>query len=219
MSIGREIEMTALGGLERTLNLLLRLDPDASGRLAPLSGKLIELHIRGPELRFWLAPAADRLHLLAAPDRSPDTVISGTPLGLMRNGLSDDPRREIFSGDVSISGDTETGRLLKAMLDSFEIDWEEHLSHLVGDVIAHEVGRVARGIGRWSREGVDSLNHDVSDWLHEEARLLPQRTEVERFLAAVDVLRADVDRLGQRVTRLERHLGSPIRNGNPDAAK
>lgn len=217
MGIGDSIGQAALAGLERTLNHFLHMDPDAAHRLAPLAGKLIELHVRGPELRFFLAPDATGLRLQAEAARAPDTVISGTPLGLLRNSLSRDPRREMFAGDAGISGDAETGRQLKALLDGLDIDWEEQLSRLVGDVAAHQAGNVARDLGRWSSESRDSLGHDVSDWLHEESRLLPTRPEVELFLAAVDVLRTDADRLEQRVKRLAPALDRRGSDSGPDS--
>ena len=215
MSIDKTLKQSALGGLERTLNRVLRMDPDAGRRLAPLAGKLIELHVRGLEVRFYLEPGVDKIRLLAASARAPDTAISGTPLGLLRNSLSRDPRKEMFAGDTEISGDLETGKSLKALLDGLDVDWEEQFSHLVGDVVAHQTGNVARGLGRWSSESLDSLERNLGDWLHEESRLLPPRPEVEQFLASVDTLRADADRLEQRVVRImqvlrrgEAHSGS-----------
>lgn len=202
MSIGNTLEQSLLAGLERTLNQVLRMDPDSDRRLAPLAGKLIEMHVRGLELRFIMAPGPTGLHLQADSDRLPDTTISGTPLGLARNWLSKDARQELFEGDVEISGDTETGRQLKQLLDELDIDWEEQFSRLVGDVLAHQAGNFVRGFNRWSSESADSLNRDVSEWLHEESRLLPARPEVEQFLASVDILRADTDRLEQRISRL-----------------
>lgn len=208
MSIENTLKQSALDGLERTLNHVLRMDPDYRRRLAPLAGKLIGLHVRGIELRFWLAPETDRIRLLTEAERVPDTTISGTPLGLLRNAISRDPRKEMFAGDAEISGDAETGSRVKALLDELDIDWEEQLSRLVGDVAAHQAGNAARDLRRWSGESLDSLEHNVEAWLHEESRLLPARAEVERFLAAVDVLRADGDRLEQRVRRLEQAIAA-----------
>ena len=46
-------------------------------------------------------------------------------------GLSDDKERALFSGDVTIHGDTDTGQAFQAILETMEVDWEEHLSTLV----------------------------------------------------------------------------------------
>lgn len=206
LSIATALQTTALGGLQSALNRCLRLDPATQERLAALAGKAIEIHLRPLDLRFYLLPGPGGIELAAQLERAPDTTLSGTPLGLLRGALLRNERRELFADDLRIEGDTDTGRRFKAVLDAVDIDWEEQLSHLVGDIAAHHLGNLARGLGRWSQEARTSLADDLDDYLHEEARLVPQRAEVERFLAAVDILRTDADRLELRVARLQRRL-------------
>jgi ubiquinone biosynthesis protein UbiJ len=206
MSLPNLLKSTMLSGLQAALNRGLQLDPAALERLADLAGKAIEIRLRPFDLRFFLLPGAGGIELAAQLERAPDTVLSGTPLGLLRGALSRSERRELFDDDLRIEGDTDTGRRLKAVLDGIDIDWEEQLSRLVGDVAAHQLGNLARGFGRWSQETGASLTDDLDEYLHEEARLAPPRAEVEDFLAAVDVLRSDADRLEQRVARLQRRL-------------
>jgi ubiquinone biosynthesis protein UbiJ len=52
-------------------------------------------------------------------------------------------------------------------------------------------------------DAADTLEQNLTEYLLEESRLLPKRAQVEKFLAAVDTLRADSDRLVQRVQRLQ----------------
>jgi ubiquinone biosynthesis protein UbiJ len=47
-----------------------------------------------------------------------------------------------------------------------------------------------------------SLAGNVSEYLQEEGRDLPTPTEVDEFLAGVDQLRDDVERLEARLARL-----------------
>lgn len=206
MSIPTLLKSTVLGGLQTALNGALRLDPATLDRLAALAGKAIEIRLRPLDLRFYLLPGAGGIRLAAQLERVPDTVLTGTPLGLLRGALRRSERRELFDEDLRIEGDTDTGRRIKAVLDGIDIDWEEQLSRLVGDVAAHQLGNLARGIGRWSREAGASLTDDLGEYLREEARLVPPRAEVEEFLAAVDILRTDADRLEQRVARLQQRL-------------
>ena len=87
-------------------------------------------------------------------------------------------------------------------------DWEEQLSHLVGDAAAHQVGNLVRDTLQWGAKSVDTLGRDLTEYLQEESRQLPQRDEVNKFLAAVDVLRNDVERLDARVKRLQARIDS-----------
>jgi len=206
---------TALGALQSALNRALQLDPATLDRLAGLSGKSIELRLRPFDIRFYLLPGAGGIDLAAELERAPDAVFSGTPLGLLRGALDRGGRRELFGDDLRIEGDTELGRRMKGILDDIDFDWEEQLSRLFGDVAAHQVGNLARGLGRWSREAGADMADNLGEYLHEEARLTPQRREVEEFIAAVDVLRTDADRLEQRIVRLLRRLDQDRDGGAP----
>jgi ubiquinone biosynthesis protein UbiJ len=82
---------------------------------------------------------------------------------------------------------------------------------LIGDVAARQVAGFARGLLDWGRKAGDSLATNVSEYLQEEGRDLPTRTETEEFLADVDRLRDDAERLEARLARLESR-------GTPDGA-
>lgn len=209
MSFLSSIQRVALHALEAAVNRGLHLDPAALARMAALEGRMFEIHLRGPDLRLFLLPGGRGVQITDETDRVPDTTISGTPLALLRTGVGRGERPRLFSGDVEISGDVEAGRQLKSVLDEMDIDWEEQLSRLVGDVLAHQVGNVARGLRDWSRQSTQTLQEDIGEYLREESELLPGATEVDEFMAAVDRLRADTDRLEQRIRRLEDGLAAP----------
>ncbi len=191
-----------LAGLESAMNRYLALDPTTLARLAPLSGKVVALDLRGLNLTFYMTPHAGGLHLLGDYAGRPDTVIRGAPFSLARLGLVRGERGAVFKGDVEIRGDVELGQRFEAVLRDIDIDWEEQLSRLVGDVAAHQVGVAVRGLREWSAQGWDHLGRDGADYLQEESDYLPRRDEVEAWLAAVDHLRSDADRLAARVKRL-----------------
>jgi ubiquinone biosynthesis protein UbiJ len=194
-----------LAGLEITLNRYLGLDPDAMARLGPLTGKVIDVELRGMGITLHMAPHGGGIQLLHDYAAEADAVISGTPLSLARVGLGRE-RRLLFAGEVEIRGDVTVGQRFEAVLRDIDIDWEEQLSRLVGDVAAHQVGNLVRDGLSWGAKTLETLGRDISEYLQEESRHLPQRDEVDRFLAAVDVLRNDVERLDVRVKRLQSRI-------------
>lgn len=194
--------------LETALNSYLRLDPEAAARMAGLAGRCIAIELHGIDLTLFMLPGAQGIRILEHVDVEDgvDTTLRGTPLALARLGLGTDTGKTLFSGDVTISGDVETGQAFKSILDDMDIDWEEQLSRLTGDVIAHQIGNFARRTQQALRHGKATLEQDLGEYLREELRLLPARIEVKNFSAGVDQVRTDTDRLAARILRLQKTL-------------
>ncbi len=193
----------AATGLEIALNRYLDLDPAVRDRLAELEGRLIALQLGGIDLRILLRIGRNGITVLTDSDQDADTVLRGSPLGMARLGLGGNSAGTLFSGAVEIAGDVETGQAFKAILDDLEIDWEEQLSRLTGDVVAHQLGNIAHKTGTLLAHGRATLMQDLSEYLQEELRVLPARIEVENFIEDVSRLGMAMDRLQARLARLQ----------------
>jgi len=191
--------------LERALNAYLELDPDSRARLAALDGGVVALSLTLPSLTLYFIPGADRLQLSLDYDAEPDCRISGSPLSLARLGLSGETTR--LPEGVRLEGDARLGQQFRDLLRGVDLDWEEWLSRLTGDLVAHRIGETLRGLTGWLDRTSGSLQDNLGEYLREESGTLPTRDEVEGFMDDVDHLREDVDRLAARLARLERSLG------------
>lgn len=187
--------------LERLLNTAFALDPDSAARLAPLGGRRIGLELTGLG-RVILIPGEGRLRVEPAEeDDEPDCWIRGTPLALLKLSR-DDGRDALFEGEVQLEGDAELARRFGDLLGDLEIDWEEPLSRITGDLAATRIGNGLRGLHAWGRQTLTHLGMDMGEYLQEEIRLLPTRFEVEEFLGQVDEIRDHCERLAARIDRL-----------------
>ena len=194
----------ALAGLEAAINGYLTLDPEGAARLAPLAGRIIACEFTGFGQRLYFIPGVQGFQLFGDYAAEPDCLIRGSPLGLAGLGLGKRPEEALFSGQVEVVGDSALAQRFGDCLASIRIDWEEQLSRLTGDPLAHALGNQVRAAGRWGQRALDHLGLDLQEYLKEEGRLLPTRYEVEGFLDAVDRLRDDGERLAARVERLWR---------------
>jgi ubiquinone biosynthesis protein UbiJ len=197
-----QLPVGVLKGLESAINRYLRLDPDSNARMAALSGRCIGIDLRGLDLQLFIYPDEQGIRLKDHIDGEPDTTLRGTPLGMARLGLGKNTEKTLFSGDVSIDGDVETGQTFKGILDAMDIDWEEQLSKFTGDVIAHQLANSAKRAGTVLSHGRRTLEQDIGEYLQEELRVLPSRIETENFSADVTRISMDADRLAARVKRL-----------------
>ena len=201
-----------ISGLESVINRYLRLDPDTAARMAALAGHCIGINLQVLDLQLFIYPGTQGIQLRDHIDGEPDTVLHGTPLGMARLGLGKSTEKTLFSGTVSIIGDVETGQAFKAVLDDMDIDWEEQLSMLTGDVIAHQLNNTAKRAGQAFRHSRRTLEKDIGEYLQEELRVLPARIETENFSAAVTRISIDTDRLAARIKRLQDAISSVANN-------
>ena len=192
-------------GLENAFNNYLALDPEALSRFSSMEGKVIAVEIQGLNEVLHLFPSSDGMMILNGFDGEADTTLSGTPMALARLGMTDNAAAVLFSGEVIISGDTRLGNQFKKVLAQVNIDWEEQLSHIVGDVAAHQLGNLARDFSHWFKRSKDSLFMDLGEYVQEESRLTPSNAELNKFIKDVDTLRNDVDRLEARIKRIKKN--------------
>jgi ubiquinone biosynthesis protein UbiJ len=197
----------ALQSLESSINVLLKIDPVASRRLAGHHGRAIGIHLRGAEITLYFIPNQQGLlQLFSHIEGEPDCLLSGSPMDLLRSGNKQQGSQQLFAGRVSISGDTGLAHDFGSTLGNLDLDWEEQLSKFTGDIIAHQVGDIFRAGQQWFSATSDNLEKDLGEYLSEEAGLLPPPLEVADFVEQVDQLRDRTDRREARFRLLQKHL-------------
>jgi ubiquinone biosynthesis protein UbiJ len=198
-----------VAGLDMAINRYLRLDPEARARMTQLDVHCIAIELRGLDLTLYALPNSSGLTITDHCEDTPDTTLRGTPIGLARLGLGRQQERALFSGEVEITGNVESGQAFQDILEGMDIDWEEQLSHLTGDMLAHHVGNAVRRAGALLKQGSATAQQNTTEYLQEELRVLPARIEIENFCTDVTKLVMDVDRLAAHVARLEKHAAAP----------
>lgn len=208
----RSNDALPLALLEQALNHNLRGSPAASRLLDRLQGRILALHLRelGRTLHLRAHPAG--IQVLVASEQPGDAQISGTLAGLTRLAAGASAGR--LPPGVRLSGTAEVAEGFQQLLTLARPDFEALLSRALGDALAHSVGTGLRRVGGWLRRSLTSVGMDASEYLRYESDLLPDRTEVDAFVDAVDQLRDDVARLAARVARLQQ--SSPNVHAQPD---
>lgn len=206
MSLAAEFAASAAEALEHTVNAALRLDPEGAAAFGRFSGKVIAIELQDSPLSLYCLPAAGSLMLLSQYGGEPDTVLRGRPLALIKL-VAGDSRRVMLEGEVQIEGDVELGQQFKQVLDRLQIDWEEQLARVSGDVVAHKAGQLWRDLGNWWGLTRERLAANGAEYLQQEMWVLPTHHEVERFYQDVETLRDDVARLAAKLDILSDTAG------------
>ena len=204
----------AATGIQGAVNRLLELDPEFAEGVAEFEGTVLEIHVQGLDERLQLHPSAAGIGVVPVIDEqqarvAPDVTISGPPFTLLRLLASLESVDGVLPPDVYISGELQLVQRLTRLAKRTRFDWEEPLSKLLGDSVAHELGRGLRGFVAQLGAAAGTLACDVGEYLREERRLSPTRLEVNDFAAGVDTTRDDVERLEVRIARLAGRVGGP----------
>ena len=195
-------------GLQAALNQFLALDPRAKSRFQALAGKVLAIQLQDLRHTLFFIPTAEDVQIFSHYDGKVDTEITGSSLNILMMATSQQPGDNLFKGSVKISGDTQLGQDFQDILRSVDIDWEEHLASITGDIVAHKVGNAVRGIMAWGQQSMRTLQQDISEYVHYETQLAPTDFEIQEFNQAVDSVRDAVERIAARVDRLAKKLES-----------
>ncbi len=188
--------------LEKLLNQILALAPEQKAALAKFEHKIIGIDIQGVDVHLSLVPVGEQIQVSLEDSYERDVCITGSPVALLALLMNKNPD---FSAqrEVRIEGDVRLAQDFKIFCDNFEIDWEEHLSHYLGDVAAHTLGDWVKKAGAWRKETKETLCMNLSEYLQEELRWLPPASECQAWFDDVDEIRLAVDRLEARVNKLQ----------------
>jgi ubiquinone biosynthesis accessory factor UbiJ len=199
------VSAAIVASLEQLLNQAIRLDPESPNRLMPMQGKIIQLDILGLGVSLYLVPEPQGFQILSHYEGEADCLLRGTLLDLASMRHERNSTEQLFSGRVTIEGDTGLAQRFGEFFSALDIDWEEQLSRITGDIAAHEVGRMVRGVVAWGKQVDQTATLNIKEYLEEELRLIPGRYEITPFLNEVDRLRDDVERLEARIQRLTKN--------------
>ncbi|MBA3535509.1 MAG: SCP2 sterol-binding domain-containing protein [Tatlockia sp.] len=200
------IKKYTLKALQKAINHAMALDESMPGKISTLHGKVLEVIVAPLAVNFYIRFEQQQLQLLDDYNNQPDTIIHSSPLGLIRlSFLPASKARSLFNDKIRLSGDIELGLEVKKLFDELDIDWEGHLAHFTGDVVAHQLGSVFRQGLAFKKQLSASMRSNLSDYLHEEIRCFPPREEIDDFFSDIDILSLDVERLEAQVNHLMAH--------------
>ena len=194
---------SALLLLESTINRCLSNDLQTLARLQQLEGKKIRFEISDWGIYFYILPKHNGIELRSKITGDADTTISGRLHDLVHIGLATDKSQAIKKHRIQFNGDAHLGMTMQQILSQLDIDWEEHLAQLIGDIPATTISKGIKKLFDFGKSVRDSLIRNSSEFIHHEAKLSPTADELESFYADVTKTRHDVERLEQKIRFLK----------------
>lgn len=186
--------------LEMALNHALRFDMESHEQLQHFANRSIRIDITNLSIAIIARFTDDRIVLDNAGDDIADLMIKADSFALLK--LLKQPE-SLFSNQIQILGDVQFAKQLQDWQQHFDFDWEQQLARVTGDTLAYPLAQGLRRGFEWLNYNRSEFEHSVAEYLREESHYLPDKSQTDRFMQNVDLLRADADRLEARIKRLQ----------------
>lgn len=186
--------------VERLAAGALRYDPGTRNSIKSMSGRILAIEVTQPQFTLYLTVEHDQVRLPLAVDSEPEATLRGslTDLAALMS-------RESFSlanSGVTLQGNAQLVQQWRRILHRLDIDWEEPLNNLVGDLAGHPLAQGLRSLAGKMRRDANNLPVYLADYLTDELQLLVSHDEAELFFDDINQLRSASDRLEARLQRL-----------------
>jgi len=169
---------------ERITRASLHLDPGTRSRLQALEGKSISIHVTDSMpmyrdgIKVYVVPTAKGIELSADARTPADASISLTAKDLLIL-----LRKSSAPNNIAVDGDYALLAEVLEIVKGFDIDWENAISPLAGDVIAHHVGKNMRATEKWLSRSMKEAKRLAEEYMDEE---LPIAKESRAFKPMFD---------------------------------
>ena len=198
----------ALLPVEKILNAIAGSDAHVVKKLSAFDSKCIEVVSLSPDFSLSIRFEDGTIKLSAIDSQTlgiqPDATISGKAESLLSLLATKSDHRAMADAAIDISGDATLVQDLQMTIESLDIDWQDYLAPILGDVLSNELGDIQSSARDWSKSASTSMHRGVRDYLTEEARLVPSELEVDSFSNRLDQLRLSTDRVAAKTELLKR---------------
>lgn len=207
MGINPLLMSSATAIVEQTINSTLPFSPASDKQLKALSGYTIDIVTEPVQVHLVFTEEKLLIHQRMSgegtDEKQADAVISGTPMALVRLGLSKDKQLNIEGSEITVTGNSDVVHKLYAFTNALDIDYEAMLAEIAGSVPAHLLGSRFRTFTHWAHIARESLEKNIQEYLQEEGKQVPAKVECEIMFDELDELTLSVDRLEARIQRLK----------------
>ncbi|TEW56625.1 hypothetical protein E2R68_00885 [Psychromonas sp. RZ22] len=199
------LQQLLCGLLETGVNQLHQLDSSAVKKRKQLDGTIIGASLKELNIPLYFVISEQQIDILTNFEGDPDCYIRVSFSAL--NKLQDNHQLTtlIKTGELEVEGDIQLVQQFAELLTNMDIDWEEHLSHKVGDVIAHKFCYHAKKLHQGTLKQLKKVEKQSALYITEEIKLAPSGLEVAYFSEQVKMLASETDNL---IHKLDKHLNA-----------
>lgn len=197
--------------LEQGLNKLLTLDPDSHIALQKLKGKRLIIALQELPFEILVVGSQQVDVLCLSSDDDEERVMEAADCYLKTSLWSLPELKDtsqltqlIKQDKLVLDGDIQVAQAFSQLFLKLNIDWEEQLAKMTGDVLAHEVFRFGARLASKAQQFRQSLESMLGEAAVEEKHIAAPATLVQGFTYQVSELEQRAVQLENRLSLIEK---------------
>ena len=217
--IDPSVSAAITASIESVINTALRYDPASLQKIAAIND-VLAIASTTPALTLYCHGTSDGVRIMSHCEAPTVTHLSGTPLALI--SLLKKPTTLANSG-VELAGSVGLLQRWQVILNELDIDWEDAISSVLGDIAGPVAAKTILGGLNWSKHQGDEQIRLVKEYITEELKVTPSKAELNIFNDAVSDIKMDAERLQARFFQLlktqTKNTGTSDKTNNKDAVE
>lgn len=193
------------GLLETGVNKLHALDGDTLSKRKQLNGTIVGVSLKEASFPLYFVISDQKIDILHKFEGKTDCHIRVSMSALSKIQDNNQLTSLIKTGQLEVEGDIQLVQRFSQLLTEIDIDWEEHLSQKVGDVIAHTFCYHAKKLTQGAKSQFNNIEQQAALYVTEEIKLAPSALEVAYFCDQVTLLDEQIARLEQQIEKRLAH--------------
>ena len=188
--------------IEKLINKASVLDPTFNARIAILAGKRLAVTLTSPSFSISFQFSHQYISVLNNTDDADCSIIT-TLDALPELQQPANITKLIKSDQLQLDGDIQLAQQFAQLLKETDIDWEEHLSRLIGDGPAHKLCQLLKTISEALVTRKTRAEETFTELMQDELKVTPHPLEITQFGRNVNLLSAETDKLEARINALK----------------
>ena len=188
--------------IESVLNKAIRLDEEKGQAFNVLEDKVVKVTLTPVNSPLYFLFTNYMVSVQNQLTGEPDAAIACTLFDFMSLPINRTLPTSAINGDSVVAHHFIDG------LCGLEIDWEEHLSHYTGDLVAFKIGHGIRSFFEQKQTTKTNLGETVKEYLQFEINTLPTQSQVKHFAENVQQTQDDVNQLALRIEALRANVSN-----------
>ncbi|MDH5480139.1 MAG: hypothetical protein OEX11_05200 [Nitrosomonas sp.] len=183
------------------INRILRGESWACRRLQSYSGKTLCIQVFPLfELNLIILESGELQK--TSKQNEIDTTISISP-GILPGLLAHD---ECAYASIEKDGDIKFAEDLIDICKNINLNVEQDLSKIIGDIPAHRLTQAGEHTIQWHANSIHNLSEALIEYWLEEQPMLTKSTHINNYIQKVKKIKDDVDQLDKRIQHLNQKV-------------